>query len=235
MGVNTPLELESDPPLNPDAASPSPSVPAPVLSGSPVPEPPGSKSEVARIWVRVPRSYYYSKAAPDRDPSVDRLKEIVARTESLIRVAVEHVVPPELMPPDEPLDLKIKIDTIPDGEPAGVPLRSQVVTDARRPLSWWLLAERGRGGTDRPAVGPRHAGIRVAAAVPTPAADRGTAVRAVIGATRLRRRVGVPRSGSASSSGAIRKPPPVSFIAGSARGSRSNDARWRTRAIAGPS
>jgi flagellar M-ring protein FliF len=146
VGVNTPLALESEPPPNPDAALPSPTVPAPVLSGSSAPEPPGSKNEVARIWVRVPRSYYYSKAVPDREPSVDRLKEIVARTESLIRVAVEHVVPPELMPPDEPLDLKIKIDTIPDGELAGVPLRSQVATDARRPLSGWLLASAAGGG-----------------------------------------------------------------------------------------
>jgi type III secretory pathway lipoprotein EscJ len=146
VAVNTPLELGSDPPVNPDAASPSPPVPAPVLAGSPLTGLPGSKSEVARIWVRVPRSYYYSKAAPDRDPSVDRLKEIVARTESLIRVAVEHVVPPELMAPDEPLDVKIKIDTIPDGEPAGVALRSQVATDARRPISLWLLASVAAGG-----------------------------------------------------------------------------------------
>jgi hypothetical protein len=145
VGVNTPLELESDPSQSPDAVAPSPSVPVPGLAGSPLPEPPGPRSEAARIWVRVPRSYYYSKAAPDRDPSVDRLKEIVARTESLIRVAVEHVVPPELMPPDEPVDLKIKIDTIPDGEPAGVPLRSQVVTDARRPLSLWLLVSGAAG------------------------------------------------------------------------------------------
>ena len=113
VGVNTPLELESDPPPNPDVASPAPPVPAPVLAGSSLPEP-GSRSEVARVWVRVPRSYYFSKAAPDRDPSVERLNQIVARTESLIRVAVEHVVPPELMPPDEPIDLKIKIDTIYD-------------------------------------------------------------------------------------------------------------------------
>jgi type III secretory pathway lipoprotein EscJ len=146
VGVNTPLELDSDPAPNPDVNSTSPAVPAPVLSGPSLPDLPGLKSEVARVWVRVPRSFYYSRAAPDRDPSLDRLKEIVARTESLIRVAVEHVVPPELMLPDEPLDLRIKIDTIPDGEPTGVPLRSQVVTDARRPLSWWLPASAAGGG-----------------------------------------------------------------------------------------
>jgi hypothetical protein len=86
----------------------------------------------------VPRSYYFSKAVPVRDPSPDRLQEIVKRTESLIQVAVAHVVPPELAPRGEPLD--VKIGMIPDGEPAGVPLGSKVITDTRRPLSWWLPA-----------------------------------------------------------------------------------------------
>jgi hypothetical protein len=125
------------------AASPAPG-PAPVAIASSVPEPAEPKNEVARVWVRVPRSYYLAKAAPDRDPSPERLKEIVRRTEALIAVAVEHVVPPELTTPGAPIDLKI--DTLYDGEPAGVSLRAQVVTDTRRPLSGWLPAVAAGGG-----------------------------------------------------------------------------------------
>jgi hypothetical protein len=152
VGVNTPLELEPEPGPAPDAASASvPSAaaaaaaaPAPVAIASSVPEPSGPKNEVARVWVRVPRSYYLSKAAPDRDPSPERLKEIVRRTEALIAVAVEHVVPPELTAPGAPIDLKI--DTLYDGEPAGVPLRAQVVSDTRWPFSGWLSAVAAGGG-----------------------------------------------------------------------------------------
>jgi hypothetical protein len=138
VGVNTPLELEPELPLVP-APTPVPAVSAPAPA-----ETAGPRSEVARVWVRVPRSYYYSKAAPDRDPSPDRLQPIVARTESLIRVAVGHVVPPELTLAGAAPDLKI--DTIPDDEPATAPLRSQVATDTRRPLSWWLPAGVAAGG-----------------------------------------------------------------------------------------
>jgi hypothetical protein len=148
VGVNTPLELEPEPGTGADAGpAPAPSVapsPVPVAIASSVPEPPAPKNELARVWVRVPRSYYLSKAAPDRDPSPDRLKEIVRRTESLIAVAVEHVVPPELTVPGAAVDLKI--DTLYDGEPAKVPLRSQVATDVRRPISGWLLAFAAGGG-----------------------------------------------------------------------------------------
>jgi hypothetical protein len=162
VGVNTPLELESEarpepqpepqpepePRLNPNPTSTLPSNsepamtsrPVPVVSASTLPEPAGlPRGEVARVWVRVPRSYYYSKAGTDRDLSPDRLQPIVQRTESLIRVAVGHVVPPELTPPGEG-GPDLKIDTIPDDEPASIPLRSQVTADVRRPLSWWLPA-----------------------------------------------------------------------------------------------
>jgi hypothetical protein len=93
--------------------------------------------------VRVPRSYYFTKAAV-RDPSPDQLHEIVRRTESLIREAVAHAIPPELSAPGEPLD--VKIDTIPDDDPASVPLRSPGAVDVRRPLSWWLPAGVAGGG-----------------------------------------------------------------------------------------
>jgi type III secretory pathway lipoprotein EscJ len=148
VGVNTPLDLEPEPSAGPDvgsaaSAAPSPA-PPPVAIAPSVLEPSGPKDEVARVWVRVPRSYYLSKAAPDRDPSPERLKAIVSQTESLIGVAVEHVVPPELTAPGEPIDLKI--NTLYDGEPAGVPLRSQGVTDSRRLFSGWLPAVAAGGG-----------------------------------------------------------------------------------------
>jgi flagellar biosynthesis/type III secretory pathway M-ring protein FliF/YscJ len=140
VGVNAPLELEAEP--RPGAETVAPALPVP----GPVPIAAAPRVETARVWVRVPRSYYYSKAAPDREPAIEQLKKIAAHTESLIRVAVVHVVPPELMASDEPIEQKIKIDTIPDGEPPHAPLRSQVVTDSRRPLSWWVPAAGAGGG-----------------------------------------------------------------------------------------
>jgi type III secretory pathway lipoprotein EscJ len=148
VGVNIPLELKSEPRSNPDVPpTPSPSSMPAASHAMPVPglpEPPAPKTEMARVWVRVPRSYYLSKAAPERDPSPDRLKEIISRTEALVLVAVTHVLPPELTPLGEPIDLKI--DTIWDGGPAGVPLGSPVVTGAQRTLSWWLPAGAAGGG-----------------------------------------------------------------------------------------
>jgi hypothetical protein len=86
----------------------------------------------------VPKSYYLTKAALGRDPSPDRLQPFIEQTESLIRAAVAHVVPPELTSPGEPPDVTIHI--FPDVGPTNVSLRSQVATDARRPLSWWIPA-----------------------------------------------------------------------------------------------
>jgi type III secretory pathway lipoprotein EscJ len=145
VSVNTPLELQPEPSPHPDLgtvpSAPATPLPSPVMV--PVSEPLEPKEERARVWVRVPWSYYYSKALPDRDPAPERLKEIVRRTEALIAVAVEHVVPPELATAGEPIDLKV--DTFPDREPAGVTLGSQVVSD-RRTLPWWTAAGAAGGG-----------------------------------------------------------------------------------------
>jgi hypothetical protein len=140
VGVNTPLELEPESPPDPGPTSiPAPaSAPSQVVAAASLPEPSGSKTEVARVWVRVPKSYYLTRAGLNRHPSPDRFQPFVDQTESLIRAAVAHVVPPELSPPGEPPDLTI--DIIPDDPPASVPLRSQVAGDARRPLSWWIPA-----------------------------------------------------------------------------------------------
>jgi flagellar M-ring protein FliF len=140
VGVNTPLELDPDPAPGPDPA-PSPP-PAPIIAVAAT-EPSGVRGERARILVRVPRSYYLAKA-PERDPSPDRLREIAVRTESLIREAVAHVVPPDLSGPGEPPDLKIQM--IPDDDPAAAPLRSQGSGEPRRALPWWLPAGAAGGG-----------------------------------------------------------------------------------------
>jgi flagellar biosynthesis/type III secretory pathway M-ring protein FliF/YscJ len=138
VAVNAPLELEPESPPDPGPTSGLAPTPTPVVAASTLPEPPGSRMEVARVWVRVPRSYYLTKAALGRDPSPDRLQPFVEQTESLIRAAVAHVVPPELTPPGEPPD--VTIDIIPDEVPTSVSLRSQVVPDSRRTLSWWIPA-----------------------------------------------------------------------------------------------
>jgi hypothetical protein len=108
------------------------------VAASSLPEPSGSKTEVARVLVRVPRSYYLSKAALNRDPSPDRLQPFIDQTESLIREAVAHVVPSELTRPGEPPDVTIQI--LPVDPPASVPLRSQVANDVRGPFPGWLPA-----------------------------------------------------------------------------------------------
>jgi hypothetical protein len=166
VGVNTPLELEPDAPPDPVLA------PTPVVAASSLPEPSGSKAEVARVLVRVPRNYYLSKAALGRDPSPDRLQPFVEQTESLIREAVAHVVPPELTRPGEPPDVAIQIIHVDD--PATVPLRSQVASDVRGPLSWWLPAGVAAGGLMvllsalgvRVLAGRRPAGRRPAPTLP---------------------------------------------------------------------
>ena len=68
---------------------------------------------------------------------------MVERTESLICACTSRTCPPELTA-GKPSD--VKIDTIPDDEPASVPLRSPVATDVHRPLSWWLPAAMAAGG-----------------------------------------------------------------------------------------
>ncbi len=90
-----------------------PPAPAPAPAPGPAVEPPAPAAAPpkARVWVRVPRSFYL-RAVPNREPSLDDLQPLVERTKGLIETAVKHVVPPGQL--DEP----VVISTIPDESPA---------------------------------------------------------------------------------------------------------------------
>jgi flagellar M-ring protein FliF len=136
VAVNRPLALEPAPPRIETAdgsASPGPvappSAPAsasarqPRLPPSAGPSGDGGQSEQGRIWVTVPRSYYYhvSNFSGHHEPSQDELKLLVARTEKQIRTAVGLVVPESW---------KTTIDVIPDEVPLQ---RPQALTSAPEP------------------------------------------------------------------------------------------------------
>ena len=142
MRVNEPLELTQEVPEPPVAvAAPAP-VPTPVPAPAPAvvsaPPPPPQPPPRARVWVKVPRSFYL-RAVPDRDPSLDDLQPLVERTKGLIETAVRHVVPPGQL--DEP----VVISTIPDDSPTPRPASASVSAssaqaEARRLVEWWVPA-----------------------------------------------------------------------------------------------
>ena len=129
---NQPLELVEPTP----SSGPAPAL-HPVASAAP--PRPADEPVIARVWVKVPRSFYYLKALPNREPSPGDLQPIVTRTETLIRTAVAHAIPPGQL--SEP----VVIDTIPDDVPVGRPLIVSDVPESRRVISWWVPAGVGGG------------------------------------------------------------------------------------------
>jgi flagellar M-ring protein FliF len=147
VAVNRPLALEPAPPrietvdgsAPPTPVSP-PSSPASASARQPRLLPDaghsgdGRQTEQGRIWVTVPRSYYYhvSNFSGHREPSQDELKLLVAKTEKQIRTAVGLVVPESW---------KTTIDVIPDEVPLN---RPQALTSA--PESRRVALDRGIAG-----------------------------------------------------------------------------------------
>ncbi len=89
----------------------------------------------------------------------------------MIREAVTHVVPPDLLAegPGGSGSSAIKIDTIPDDARVSVPLRKGVGSDPRLGLSWWLPAGIAGGITAGLALAASALGMRVLATRrPTP-------------------------------------------------------------------
>lgn len=123
VGVNHGLEIGPEP--RPAAPTPPPAA-LPAL-----PAPP--EKDLAKVWVEVPRSFYY-KAIPNRNPSAEDLQPIVTQTKALIRTAVGYVVPPDET--GEP----VKIDTIPDAIALSNPLEAPALSETPRALSWWIPA-----------------------------------------------------------------------------------------------
>ncbi len=141
IAVNQPLELPEEPaPI----LSPSPvvaEVPPPVAPASSPAQ--GQAAEPrAKVWIKVPRSYYLRAMSPNREPSLDDLQPFMERTRTLIETAVRHVVPPGQL--DEP----VVISTIPDEPPAPrISPAPPTATDSRRvAIGWGITAATIAGG-----------------------------------------------------------------------------------------
>jgi flagellar M-ring protein FliF len=126
VGVNQPLDLAPEPDPVAASSTPPPLLEKPTATPEPEPEP-----TYARVWVKVPRSYYY-KAHPGRNPSLEDLQPIQASTERLIRTAANYVLPRDMF--------LVMIDTIPDDIAQRDLLVPPAVPETRRTPSWWVPA-----------------------------------------------------------------------------------------------
>lgn len=122
-GVNTPV----------GSVEPEPK-PAPVVPKEPTPPPaPAPERHLAKVWVKVPSSFYH-KAATSRSLSSEEISKLMAKTQGIIRQAVALAVAPAEAG-EEP-----KIDIIPDDvETRSAPVPPAIPETLRSP-SWWLPA-----------------------------------------------------------------------------------------------
>ncbi len=133
--INRPLSLEPDPaPSTPQPVAVTPAVnPAAFAKSGPRESP----SETGHVWVKVPRSYYYQVAisAAHKEPPIEELQKLVARTEEQIKTGIALVVPLS-----GPSAWKTTIDMIPDELPLHRPPAVSTPSDARRVALDWAVA-----------------------------------------------------------------------------------------------
>lgn len=162
-GLRVTVQIATVPVQN---AQPVPSQPAPhseadsgsmVVANQPIklePEPrvalpltakPAGETELIRIWVTVPSSYYrqYLNAGAGHKGSPEELKPLVDRTETLIKTAVAYAIP--VVPGQE--TPKVSIDTIPDGPLPEAPIASSNPSEPGRTPAWWIIAGAAIGAT----------------------------------------------------------------------------------------
>jgi hypothetical protein len=96
-----------------------------------------TSAEPGRIWVRVPRSYYYqvSILPSHKEPSQEELQKLVLRTEEQIKTGIALVVPLA-----GPGSWKTAIDVIPDEVPLDRPPVVRSPLDSRRVVLDWGIA-----------------------------------------------------------------------------------------------
>ncbi len=153
VAINHPLTLD---PLPLPLAAPAPAAPSVVGSGSSSPSEAVARSgdSVAgdlasrestvapgRIWVKVPRSYYFTASSlpGHKEPSQEDLQKLVSRTEEQIRTGLALVVPLS-----GPLAWKPTIDLIPDEVPSIRPSIVSPSPDSRRlALDWGIAGAMG--------------------------------------------------------------------------------------------
>ena len=134
VAINRPLSLEPEP---------APATPRPVavtavnLTPSTRAGPRESPAETGRVWVKVPRSWYYQVAisTSHKEPPLEELQKLVARTEEQIKTAIALVVPLS-----GPSAWKTTIDMIPDELPLHRPPAVSAPSEARRLRSDWAVA-----------------------------------------------------------------------------------------------
>ena len=124
MTINRPLGAVEVP-----TASTEPSSPKTTTRENP--------AERGRVWVKVPRSYYYqvSMLPGRREPSVDELQKLVAKEEEQIKTGLAQVVPLA-----GPAAWTAMIDVIPDEIPLKPPPVLPSTTDSRRVALDWGIA-----------------------------------------------------------------------------------------------
>jgi flagellar M-ring protein FliF len=144
--MNRPLALEPELPAPPRAvtgapATDNPTSAPPLLSPGPrTPVQSGPRdhpAEIGRVWVKVPRSYYYhvSMLTSHKEPPVEELQKLVVRTEEQIKTGIALVVPLS-----GPSAWSTKIDMIPDELPLQRPPVVAPLFDARRIAVDWGIA-----------------------------------------------------------------------------------------------
>jgi hypothetical protein len=136
--LNRTLSLETDPPATAEGVRSSRLAEAVATTGAAA-ETSSARgpAEPGRIWVKVPRSYYYqvSLLPGHKEPSQDDLKKLVARTEEQIRTGVGLVVPLS-----GPASWKTTIDMIQDEIPLSQPPVVAASSGRRRPALDWGIA-----------------------------------------------------------------------------------------------
>ncbi|MGA8350575.1 MAG: hypothetical protein WB773_22480, partial [Isosphaeraceae bacterium] len=98
-------------------------------------------AETGRVWVKVPRSYYYhvSIQTSHKEPPLEELQKLVVRTEEQIKTGIALVVPLS-----GPSAWKTTIDMIPDEVPLQRPPVVSPPSDARRiALDWGIAGAMG--------------------------------------------------------------------------------------------
>ncbi|MGO9815170.1 MAG: hypothetical protein ACLP53_30930, partial [Isosphaeraceae bacterium] len=144
--LNRPLALEPELPAPPLAAAGAPAAnPATTATTPSAPSPrsltqSGSRDvpvETGRVWVKVPRSYYYhvSIQTSHKEPPLEELQKLVVREEERIKTGIALVVPLS-----GPSAWKTTIDMIPDEVPLQRPPVVSPTSDPRRIALDWGIA-----------------------------------------------------------------------------------------------
>ncbi len=148
--LNRPLALEPELPAPPRAAAGAPA--ANPATTATTPSAPGPRSltqsgsrdvpvETGRVWVKVPRSYYYhvSIQTSHKEPPLEELQKLVVREEERIKTGIALVVPLS-----GPSAWKTTIDMIPDEVPLQRPPVVSPTSDPRRiALDWGIAGAMG--------------------------------------------------------------------------------------------